>query len=174
MKLEKWFDRLMLVGVAIILIFVVVRVRQELRLVRRQFERHPQAFQTAAEYFCALDLEGPILLIDRPTIWEENDFEDEQWPEEVTAAVNEIFRRSDCHWIVVEEKGRSGENYCEFQDTLRRKARTETGIVYTPGQADETLKGEVTNGFCNQWTELSDHWLYFERLSYWGLKEAQG
>ncbi len=151
-----------------------VRVFHELRLVRRQFERHPQAFQTVAEYFCSLDLEGPILLIDRPTIWEEDDFEDEQWPEEVTAAVNEIFRRSDCHWIVVEEKGRSGENYCEFQDTLRRKAKNETGIVYTPGQDDGTLKGVVTGMYCFQWSELSDHWFYFDRISYWGLKEAQG
>lgn len=173
MRLEKLLKRLGLAVLAVVLMVSAVQIVRELRMVRRQYERHPQAFQTVAEYFCSLDLEGSIF-IEPPSIWREGTaLEDEPWPEEVTAAIKEIFRRSDCRMIYTTRW--TDVKYCEFQDRFGSHQKNETGIVYTPAdQMGGPLKSEVTDGYCQEWVELSEQWFYYDRLSYYGIKEIPG
>ena len=174
MRLEKLFKWTALVVLIVVVTVSAVQIVRELRMVRRQYERHPQAFQTVAEYFCSLDMEGHSIFIEPPSIWREGTaLEDEQWPEEVTAAIEEIFRHSDCRMIYVTDW--TEVKYCEFQDRFGWQDKNETGIVYAPvDRIAESLKSEVTDGFCHQWIELSDQWFYYDRLSYFGIKELPG
>ncbi len=161
---------------AIVLALVSIACFRKTRTVRWQYTRHPEPFQTVAEFFCTLDIERYPLLINRPNMWANEQLEDKlpdnQWPEAVITAIDDVFRRTNCPYIYVSTIGWDGdEAFCQFPDASRAQDETETGIAYSLGKLPAN---EVTDGYTCQWIELSDKWFFYERISPWGLKKTPG
>ncbi len=176
MRGKKLLKRVGLPVLVIILALASLACLRKIRTVRWQYEHHPEPFRTAGEFFCTLDIESYPLLISRPNLWANEQLEDKlpdtQWPETVIAAIDDIFRRTDCPYIYVSTIGWDGDEvFCQFPDASRAHDETETGIAFSLGQLPEN---EVTDGYTRQWIELSHKWFFYERISPWGLKKSPG
>lgn len=159
----KRLKRFLLIFCAAALVALIFALVHSLRGVTSAYQRHPEKFQVVAEYFCAHKPDGFPLSVYRSDL-HYGSLPDEEWPQEVSDAVRNIFRNSDCHCIYTSQT-RAGVSYCVFSHRTSN-SQGEFGIVYTPRDSGHEILGDIFDLPVSHWSALSDHWFSFTLVSY--------
>ncbi len=131
------------------------------------FSYHQNTFEIVANDFCENQPDGfPIIIDKNDDIAKAVDYE---IADDVIDAIQTIFSETDCDTIFASTT-RQGTNFCKFSVRGTDKVR---GIAFIDGNlspTDTIFFGLIVD----EYTALSDEWIYFEYYTAEGEKDIPG